>query len=384
MLTFHIKNVKKIKTNQNVMYDSITYDGKNFYVTVPHQNEIRKYGHHFSDSEEISVKRSYRCISYDQHYKCFWATAEKENNKIYKLNEEFCEIDCIIIKSNTPIKIRSLSCDCCREKLMLICHDSLFLLDKCTNSEPMIVQRGSRRVRYNSVTSLCDCYLTSYNNNTCNLIAVYTYCNEKILECRLPGEYYVIDMTSLCCMDECFYQKPMVYILAKTKNELCLLTCVISCCDNKPCHYNNECLHRCLEIMQSIAYVEASISHILNAEGEKIQKVVECSNKVCDLLCVNESVNKTIVNMIHLEQVLYSKLQTVHEICPEICELCKYTHKCGSHKSNWHTCDDEIQSVICCDIGDQSSVIGEDSDCILSDAENNEEEITVHGIEEEN
>lgn len=70
--------------------------------------------------------------------------------------------------------------------------------------------------------------------------------------------------------------------------------------------------------MHSIALEEAGISHILNAEGEKIQKAVASSSNIEQLICVNESVKRTLTQMTLLEGMLYSKLEALvsyHDCC---------------------------------------------------------------------
>ncbi|MEG0663916.1 MAG: hypothetical protein RR483_02325 [Clostridia bacterium] len=63
------------------------------------------------------------------------------------------------------------------------------------------------------------------------------------------------------------------------------------------------------DIIESVALEETGLSHILNAEGEKIQKIVAESTTSAELLAVNESV-KTMVNSIsRLEMVLQAKLE---------------------------------------------------------------------------
>ncbi|MEG0329732.1 MAG: hypothetical protein RSC10_00160 [Longicatena sp.] len=91
-----------------------------------------------------------------------------------------------------------------------------------------------------------------------------------------------------------------------------------------------EMIHECVEsdacedesLVASIASVERAIAHILNAEGEKLQKVIACSNDICDLLAVNESVNKVIKSMTLLEHILYNKLDlaTTCFPCEEDCD----------------------------------------------------------------
>ena len=78
-----------------------------------------------------------------------------------------------------------------------------------------------------------------------------------------------------------------------------------------------ECTHidKCCattSILQSIALEETAISHILNAEGEKIQKVLSLHDCDCkDILEVNKSVQDTVDKITSLEIVLKSKLDLI-------------------------------------------------------------------------
>ena len=68
---------------------------------------------------------------------------------------------------------------------------------------------------------------------------------------------------------------------------------------------------RVCDILESIALQETALSHIINAEGEKIQKAIDIATDVCDLLKIDQSVNQTITQVMLLENVLYSKLQAI-------------------------------------------------------------------------
>ena len=71
-------------------------------------------------------------------------------------------------------------------------------------------------------------------------------------------------------------------------------------------------------VSQSIALEETAISHILNAEGEKIQKVLtlhNCDSK--DILEVNKSVQDTIDKITDLETILKAKLDLIVPILDE-------------------------------------------------------------------
>lgn len=72
------------------------------------------------------------------------------------------------------------------------------------------------------------------------------------------------------------------------------------------------------EIIESIAMEESSLSHILNAESEKIMAVVENPNATAaELLAVNRSVKSTIGAITRLETILQAKLDLFQ---PIICE----------------------------------------------------------------
>ncbi|MEG2274126.1 MAG: carboxypeptidase-like regulatory domain-containing protein [Clostridia bacterium] len=70
-------------------------------------------------------------------------------------------------------------------------------------------------------------------------------------------------------------------------------------------------------VIESVALEQAAISHILNAEGEKIQAVLDGTHTLNEILCVNKSVTNTIEQVTSLEIILLGKLKAVVDIpCP--------------------------------------------------------------------
>ncbi len=65
------------------------------------------------------------------------------------------------------------------------------------------------------------------------------------------------------------------------------------------------------DLIESIALEETAMSHILNAEGEKLQKVISMDVDVCKLLEVNDSATDMIHAIANLELVLKDKLEFV-------------------------------------------------------------------------
>lgn len=113
-----------------------------------------------------------------------------------------------------------------------------------------------------------------------------------------------------------------------------------------------ECSHidKCCaasSLLQSIALEEAAISHILNAEGEKLQKAIslpECSHD--DLLEINKSVEDMVDKITTLEIVLKSKLDLINPILEHCdkpmkhsCYFCvktKFDHLSNKYDKNPH------------------------------------------------
>ncbi|WP_455619442.1 hypothetical protein [Eisenbergiella sp.] len=88
----------------------------------------------------------------------------------------------------------------------------------------------------------------------------------------------------------------------------CKCNCKCGCCDCQSC-----CASLC-SLLESIALNEAALSHILNAEGEKLQKAVRIADSIHDLLEIDRSVSQTITRVTFLEQTLYAKLEAVKEL----------------------------------------------------------------------
>ncbi len=65
------------------------------------------------------------------------------------------------------------------------------------------------------------------------------------------------------------------------------------------------------DVIESVALEETALSHILNAEGEKIQKMVAMADVTPEqLLATNKSVESMVNAVARLEMILQSKLST--------------------------------------------------------------------------
>lgn len=98
----------------------------------------------------------------------------------------------------------------------------------------------------------------------------------------------------------------------------CLPSCPPSCPPPCPPSCPPPCPPSCpppctADVITSVALTETALAHILNAEGEKIQKALASTDNIDDLLAINHSINQTLINVTHLEHVLFAKLDsTLH------------------------------------------------------------------------
>ncbi|TJZ99680.1 hypothetical protein FA950_30105 [Bacillus thuringiensis] len=81
-------------------------------------------------------------------------------------------------------------------------------------------------------------------------------------------------------------------------------------------------------LLSSIAMEEIGLSHILNAEGEKLQHFMKQKNqKICEYIAINRSVNDTLKTIVKSQLLLQLKLEEVNAIKDvenhENCTPCK-------------------------------------------------------------
>lgn len=67
------------------------------------------------------------------------------------------------------------------------------------------------------------------------------------------------------------------------------------------------------DIVTSVALEETAISSILNAESEKIEKIVEMAETTEELIQVNESVENMVKSLTEFETALQNKLELFSE-----------------------------------------------------------------------
>lgn len=92
------------------------------------------------------------------------------------------------------------------------------------------------------------------------------------------------------------------------------------------CHDIDKCC-AASSLLQSIALEETAISHILNAEGEKLQKAISIDCEQKDLIEVNKSVENMVDKITSLELVLKAKLDLIMPILDD-CDKKPHKKEC--------------------------------------------------------
>ena len=98
-------------------------------------------------------------------------------------------------------------------------------------------------------------------------------------------------------------------------------------------------------LLASVAMEEIGLSHILNAEGEKLQYFLKQKPKnLCDYLTINDSVNKTLRTIVKSQIMLQLKLEDIILIDQKTSRTCHDYVEEESSSSYCHCCREESSS----------------------------------------
>lgn len=300
----------------------MAFDGCFYYFTTC-DCRILKTDLCFEHTQCIQTNQVYACLCYDQTEHCFWATSEKCVDKLFKLSSTLRETGCIELRLPCEERgvITGLSFNCCDNSLLMAVGQTVFAVKKCGMAQKICTVDACR---ITSVTSICPGIVLTAIRDKRQYIYIVN-CGE-VIHCEAPDWCGCI--TAMVLHPCCRHGKTTTFdfltvkscccphIIQTTAENLGYLPCCCNyrvCCDrdSKDPHAKDACA----DIMESVALVEAALSHILNAEGEKLQKVLDVSQDVEQILCANKEIGKTVISVTHLEQILYDKLALVSELC---------------------------------------------------------------------
>lgn len=302
----------------------MTFDGCSYYYVLENRVIKTKGPAHIVD--EFSVSRKYTHICYDWEDRCFWATADEQQYVLYRLNCQMKETASIRMRGcgGHMGYITGLSYDCGVDKLVVSFYEHIMKVKKNGECSRWISLSGLHIENLACISP--GCVIAAYKEGK---LGVYFWMPGKCLKkiCGVCSDRQIKGMVIDPCscskwILQCLIYFPCGrYFLDKTEIRACDAGHHVNNCSHHICH--KGCRKPkprpvdCNDIIESIALEEAALAHILNAEGEKIQKIVACSDDYKEIMCVNREVNETIVNVTMLEQTLYAKLRTIARLCPD-------------------------------------------------------------------
>jgi len=288
-----------------------------FYLTMPQACRVHRFDKSFQYIDSYRADRAYTYLCYDTKEACFWAVTATEHSTIYQLDHSFKEIDCIEIKRKThkDVSITGISYDCVENTLLLSYPDCILEISKHKGSFCLLHEAAS--TAYVTVLSLAPYYAVIARKKELQELQIWSR-DEGLLEAIcIPLAHRVGDVLLH------LYDKNKLELLLLTFEQHCrtkLIPCTVTCCGIhlSPCNdhaIDDEEEQGCpYDIIRSVAQIQTAIAHILNAEGEKLQKGITVARNVDELLALNDSVAKMITKAMQLEHVLYAKLEIAQEL----------------------------------------------------------------------
>lgn len=249
-------------------------------------------------SVKVFISICYNCLD-----KCYYAVAKDEYDYIYKLNKEFIVIRKVALKYNC-LKINKISY--CKDKDILILVTNNCVIGSDTNGECSII-KACEYIR--------EAYYSAYLFKDCKYILLDGTINKKLLiyanneTCLYKFNKYTIPIDIICVENNRNCKGIILQVLVKNicTKEICLIDIYVSmlCCFKR-----KEVARKCKnDLLCSIALMETSLSHILNAEGEKLKQGIKLAENIDELLKLNDNISATITNVSHLEYLLLNKLR---------------------------------------------------------------------------
>jgi len=337
--TFDCLNINTLFRECDRHFKGIAFDGCFYYLTDPQAFTICKLDDKFEPLDCFCTDKPFAGITYDSIDRVFWAFAENQSDTVYKLDRDLEEISAVRLCGCSCGRITGISFDCRSDTLLVSSADAVYEIIKDGRCRRLLKEPEQCEGEFVSVASMPPYFAVIRRDRGVEKIIIYSGCL-CVAQCiTLPPELSVKDFFLNPCRSSrrlnscdvessgCEACETAEFILLASdgdcdsiiislKAELCgifLSDCVFKICGKKCKREEKEekCSRCKCSLICSVALVEASLAHILNAEGEKLQKAVKIAGCVDELLEVNRSVADTINRVTLLENVLLAKLNAI-------------------------------------------------------------------------
>lgn len=316
----------------------------------PKNCKVDVFDHCLKKIASISTEK-YCSITENKEDCYFILTKENERDYLYKSTYDFLEFDSI--KLQVPNKYKESINDIfydTKEKLIIIVTDNFIYAVTLEGYFVKELVGGAVLTSNAIVKSLNGCCMQTNNQQKSSLeYTAIGFCNSIYVTYNEKENTYLAVMNEAHCLSEpiCLGKNIRVVSIFTCCGKLNLLViknnhynylyvtdidceechqekCLPCKCHEEDHHCHKHCNDTVACLLESVALVETSLSHILNAEGEKIQKAIADDVDVCQLLEVNNSVTESIFNVTMLEHVLQKKMEKAlqYDKCHRQCDKC--------------------------------------------------------------
>lgn len=294
-----VKKKKQICSNNK--YSSCAYVSKLYYFLD--KNRIDIYNEDLINTSKITLNDNYIAIDYN---KCFYLTKEKEVDKIYIHNTFFKEVDQIVLKSvpsNLLSKINSIQVT--DDYIIITSNNGIYKVTKCG------CYIGKIKINKHDVI---------LNNNCCKKVLVNNYqsssfiCNKLLIAYNNSNSAYIYNVSNNDNVIDKWFIDDDIYIKNILENKNRIMLFVVK--DNKynyiyyldeVCKEKDSCNCNC--VVASVAKEEYKIAKLIESLARSINKAIDSNVSVDMLIKINYEVNKSLNNIIHIEEVLCDKLR---------------------------------------------------------------------------
>lgn len=292
-------------------FRDITFNGVQFLLLDAVNSEIYKYDCNFCFIETVALSGKYTSICYDWEEQCYFALANHSAANLFRLDESFHEIGQTRMRNAPQWNANDICYDGSNRTVWVSFPNRIAYTDKSCG-EYTFVKNDCEGQTIRNLLVLPQCRLLA----TCagkreSIHIIQPDCGER-MKMNIPEGFRMEGMCVKEPKDWGSCKKHCIYILL---TQICSQSCFVMCCTINCCHGcdpddDNCCCEKELcQVIHSIALAEVGIAHILNAEGEKIQKAVAASKTTRELLEVNDSVRDNIIRITQLENQLTLKLE---------------------------------------------------------------------------
>lgn len=289
-------------------YQGLAFDGCRYILTARCGCAAVILDRELCPVETVRTRRDYTALCWDPGREGFWALSGDCKTALFRLDRGAQEVDRLCLDWAAD----GVAFCCDTGCLLVFSGDALREVDPESGQSALLCRTRGLIL---SVVCLPPYLLVRVLRRGAVYVLLLSRGGEVLGETRdrmLPG-------AAALAPDPCTGQ-----LLALTHKHgcyphllrLCLREDIAGClwpCSHWCRECGEDCGDGCEDILRSVAQVECAVAHILHAEGEKLQTAMARCAPPRELLRLNDSVQRTILYVTQLEQVLLAKLEAVRD-----------------------------------------------------------------------